>query len=94
MKNLFLLLFLITLLWFSSVPLIIRGYARMNADEIICGNRYGTEGRINSCISVLAWFTKWHILNTKEDRHRIDVLRDMLDEVQKRYSNESCNLKG
>lgn len=84
MKTLFLLLLLITLVWFIAIPLIIRGYARMNSDEIICGNRYGTEGRINSCISVLAWFTKWHTLNTKEDRHRIAVLRDMLSKLQKR----------
>ena len=82
MKTLCLLLFLITLLWCCSVPLIVRGYARMTADDIICGNRCPTEERINTCISVLTWFNEWITGRTDQDYLRIKRLSDMLDEMQ------------
>ncbi len=82
MKTLIILLFLITLFWCCAVPVIIRAYAQNTADEIICGNRSAGEKRINTYISVLTWFNNLPTCRTKQDTHRINVLRDMLKEMQ------------
>jgi len=83
MKFLITLLALITLVWCSSVPLIIRGYARMQADDIICGNVWAIEKQINTYIAVLTWTDNWISSRKESDSIRIDRLRDMLKEMQK-----------
>jgi ABC-type transport system involved in cytochrome bd biosynthesis fused ATPase/permease subunit len=71
------LLFLIFLM-----PATVRAYARTLADDIIESRQSATEERINRCIKILTWTSKW-ITNYKlPDRFRILQLRDMLEEMQ------------
>jgi hypothetical protein len=83
MKILITLLFLITLVWGCAIPLIIRGYARMSADELISGNLWATEEQINTCIAALTWIDKWMSSRKESDSIRINLLRDRLKEMQK-----------
>ncbi|TKJ24673.1 MAG: hypothetical protein CEE41_05300 [Hadesarchaea archaeon B3_Hades] len=65
------------------VPPMIRAYARTRADQIIYGHRPGTEKLINKCIAILSWSNNWITNRTDTDNHRINRLRNMLDEMEK-----------
>ena len=73
------------LLCVATVPFIVRRRTRNKTVKILHGKRLATEKQITRCIAILTWTNNWILDGSNQDQLKIERLRDMLKEMQKRH---------